>query len=381
MRVQLKRSHIRRGSSVLLALGFLLKGSLAWAQSTLKYKHLRYKEDEPLVQVDEDVLEAVLEFEGQQRLEFTFSHDAISGATPTGVPAQASLSGASSLAVRGQEVSRMADSRNALTAGVNYPVGRFTRLRGSLYKSVESDYHSRGLTLGGAWELNEKNTTIQSALSTYTDQVVPPGRANGEKRIDTFSLGVSQVLSPSVLVSAGVELGRYAGLLSDPYKDVLLDGMRIPESRPPARVGEAGWASLRAEVFTHHALNLLLRGYVDDWGIQSVSWQGSTLHDLNPNWLLELFYRHYEQSAAYFWADSFSAKTSGPYRSADIRLSKLSSDRLGLTAIYRANEAWWLEGSLARYGLSGVPGLFAGFSNSRLIGATVASVAIQYRKF
>ena len=372
----------RVASSLLLALGLLLKSGAAWAQSTLKYKHLRYKEDEPLVQVDEDLLEAVLELDGQERLDLVISHDVISGASPTGVPAQATVSGASVMAVRGQEVAKVSDMRDALTAGATIPVGRLTRLRGSLYRSMESDYQSRGITMGGTWELNEKNTTVQTSYSTYADQVRPQGgRPQGDKRISTVSLGVTQVMNPVVLMGAGLELGHSTGLLSDPYKDVQVGTVRMPETRPPERNGKAGWGSLKISVLERHALSALVRGYSDDWGIKSVSFQLGTLHDLTSQWLLELFFRHYEQSAASFWADTFPAADPGPYRSADIRLSKLSTDRLGLTAIYRASEAWWMEGSLARYGLSGVPGLFSGFSETRLMGATVASVALQYRKF
>lgn len=366
---------------LLTMIGFGLKPfGVAAQNSSVKYKRLQYRETDPGITVNQDEIEVLLEMENEDQLSFTLLHDAISGASPTGISDTDGVTGASSLAGRGQQFATFSDERTAFSAGYAPLLNRTTRLKTSLSYSEEDDYLSRGLSLGATFELNKKNTTLTPSYLRLEDRVMPSnGKTGGRKTTDKFSFEFSQVLNRSNLVRAGIYHSLIKGHLTDPYKLVRVGNAIVDESRPDSRNSTALMLGWRTQPFQHHAFDVDLRFYQDDWDVASAALRLKTLHSLG-NWLLSFNWRYYKQEAASFWADNFSSGNTDPYRTSDQRLSRFISVTLGMTVTYKVSEAWWLEFSYARYLQSGSNINPSGLDNTdATVEALTASLAVQYR--
>lgn len=374
--------QLSRWLSPLIVCGLCVRSGLAWAQSAIKYKHLRYDESSPGIDVDEDALEVLLQFENEDQASFSVLHDVITGASPTGLPATDTTTGASLSAGRGQQFAKFNDERWAYSAGYAPLIGRTTRLDTKLYYSTERDYLSRGATLGAAFDLNEKNTIIAPAVTHFDDRVEP---ANGKpirgRRSTHGTLDLSQVLNRWNVLRAGFDYGQETGYLTDPYKQVLVGDTPVDESRPDSRIAQLYSAGLRTQPFDHHAFDVYGVYYSDDWRIRSRALRLKSLNDLGDDWLWELMYRFYYQGPAYFWNDEFGANNTDRHRSSDTRLAHLVSNTYGATLIYKASEAWWIEAALAYYAQNGKRANEATpySQGDAVVSATIYSLAVQYR--
>ena len=342
--------QLKRALSALMALGLVLRAAAAWGQSSIKYKRLKYDETSPGVDVDEDALEVLLQMDNEDQASLSVLHDVVTGASPTGIPENTSVTGASSSAARGQQTAAFRDERWSYTAGYLPLIGRTTRLKGLLHFSEEQDYVSRGVTLGAAFELNKKNTTIAPAFTYFDDRIEPQNtRPDRSKFTRSFALDIAQVLNTWNVGSIGLSYTESDGYLTDPYKLVLVGDQAVDENRPDRREGYAVQLGWRTKPFDQHAFDVAYRHYWDSWGVQSNTFGLKSLSELGEHWLIELFYRYYLQSGANFWASSFPAGNQDTHRSSDLRLSPFQATTIGFTGIYKINETWWLEGSVAQY--------------------------------
>jgi opacity protein-like surface antigen len=344
------RLQLRLWLAGLMALALVFRSAAAWAQSTVKFKRLKYDETAPGVDVDEDLLEVLVQLDNEDQLSASVLHDVVTGASPTGIPENASVTGASATAAGGQQTAAFRDERWSYTAGYLPLIGRTTRLKGLLHYSEERDYIARGATLGAAFELNKKNTTIAPAFTCFDDSVLPQnGKPGRSKLTRSAALDIAQVLNTWNVAGLGLSYNRGEGYLTDPYKQVLVGGEALEERRPDHREGYAVQAGLRTKPFERHAFDLSYRYYWDDWGVRSHTYGVKSLSELGEQWLIELFYRYYIQSGADFWASSFAAGDDPRYRSSDLRLAPFQAMTLGITGIYKLSDAWWVEASVAQY--------------------------------
>jgi hypothetical protein len=348
------RLQLSHGVAALAALLLALRGTVAWGQSSAKLKRLHYDEGSPGVKVDEDALEVLVQMDNEDQVNFSAIHDVVTGASPTGVPAQTTTvtgaSGSSSTSGGGQKYANFNDERWAFSAGYAPLFDRTIRPKISLSYSEEKDYLSKGITLGAVFDLNKKNTTIAPSV-TYFDDLVRPtnGKPDRGKTAVDSALEISQIVNSWNVASVGFAYNDSHGYLTDPYKQVLVGTSAVDESRPDTRVGSAVQAGWRTKPFDQHALDLIGRYYWDSWGIESETFAAKTLSELGESWIIELFFRYYNQNAADFWAATFAAGNNDRYRSSDLRLSPFHATTVGLTGIYKISDTWWVEGSVARY--------------------------------
>lgn len=406
------RMQLRPFFSLLLMLVLILKAFAARAQSFIKAKHLNYDESKPGITVDEDSLDVHLELDNQDQVNVLVIHDAVTGATPTGVPLASpvhAVAGASSAASShngiGQQYASFWDDRVGATLGYAPLLNPTTRLNVAVSGSEERDYKSSGLTLGVRIELNKKNTILAPTVTVYDDEVLPTNdKPAGSKHTQVYDFSLSQILDPWNVVGLSLGFSRNQGLLTDPYKKVEVGTQIVDESRPSSRNAVSIGGSWRTTPFPDEGLNLQLSFYGDDWGVNSVTSKVTSLTQLGDQWVIEVFVRLYKQSAANFWAQSFPEGNADPYRSADPRLASFASTTLGIGATYKLSNAWWIEGSLASYaqyfnllsvtptrsGLAQVDSLAAASgggggggggsgSSSPFLSATVYSLALQFR--
>ncbi len=233
--------------------------------------------------------------------------------------------------------------------------------------SNENDYSSKGASAKLALDVNERRTTLAIGASINGDTVSPNGNIPqdlgtlwcsdtrlwvpdwiqcdavaprykpGDKIITDYIAGVSQVWNRTTVVQLNYAHGRTAGYLSDPYKAVSVvrddygEVAILHEKRPDTRSTNSIYWQI-VNVPTKDSINLSVRYFWDDWGIQA---QTVDLHlrlEINPHFYLQPHARYSHQSAAYFFEKQISsASTVSPtYVSADHRLSEQSTVTLGL---------------------------------------------------
>ncbi|MEQ1715026.1 MAG: DUF3570 domain-containing protein, partial [Hyphomicrobium sp.] len=217
--------------------------------------------------------------------------------------------------------------------------------------SVEPDYLSKFMNIGGNWDFNQKLTTLSLGMS-YTSsetKAIIDHDANPyifdsaesrfnvpEATLETEAFGkrtihgertdwgahasVSQILNKGALIEAGAGYTRSDGYLANPYKVVQV-GFIDPEQQQFAPEGayqiyfealleqrptERNAATLDLSYVQHieatdAALHLNYRYFQDDWGIKAHTFEGSWAQPLWEGWTLTPQLRYYSQDAADFY--------------------------------------------------------------------------------
>ena len=224
--------------------------------------------------------------------------------------------------------------------------------------SEEPDYHSAFASLGGRIDLNQKNTTLDLGLSythsrisaqfdpqasNYYDYSAYAGQIDTRYAYDGSPLrtlqdtrqdgstrfAISQILSKTALVEAGLGYTHSSGYLENPYKAV--DMVFIDPAQEPLDLGQPGLppvlipdvrAALEQRPNTRNqwvfntryiqyvrpldaALHLGYRFYNDDWGIDAHTFDADWRQPLGGGWSVTPRFRYYSQSAADFYQPYF----------------------------------------------------------------------------
>ena len=217
--------------------------------------------------------------------------------------------------------------------------------------SSERDYESRFGNIGGLWNFNQKQTTLNLGLSytnSDTHAVLPHDsfvyvdsshyKENGQiyrnenqggaqilqgNRQDWgTNFGVTQVVNRDALVSADVSYTRSSGYLANPYKAVSIlfvdprypDFYQLPpgvyggdvhslsEQRPELR-NQWGLGGRYVQFINplDAAVHFDYHFSTDDWGIQSHTFETDWVQPLGNNWTVTPRVRYYSQGAADFY--------------------------------------------------------------------------------
>ena len=344
---------------------------------------LLYSEADKRVQAVEPVINLSKDYGDQRTLNLRLTLDTLTGASPNGATptnkAQTFTgpSGNGSYQTSAGELpldSTFKDTRGAFNASWSQPWGENNILSFGGNLSSEHDFHSLGGNLNLAHDFNQHNTTLATGLSFEYDLIKPvggtpkaghamlpfgsepeneteddgkDGGTGSETRhqIDAL-LGITQVISPRLLMQFNYSLGRSNGYHNDPYKILsVINGNTgetngyVFERRPDSRLRQSLFAQAKYAI-GEDVLDTSYRFYTDDWGIRSHTldlayrWEfGAGHHYLQPH------VRYYQQSAADFYHHSLVAGSGvdangnlpdGSYASADPRLAKFTATTLGL---------------------------------------------------
>jgi hypothetical protein len=226
------------------------------------------------------------------------------------------------------------DERNEYGFGVDY-------LRDNSVMSVnylassETDYDAQLFSLGVAHDVFGGMTTFKMGFGRGEDTVSSNTDASFEEGIDRFNytLGISQVLSRSLLMGVDYETISDEGYLGSPYRNKRVLGVFAgPEVYPETRTSNA--VSLRAlKSWTPNASTLFgYRYFWDSWDIQAHTWEAGYSNQLHNGWLVDLYYRYYTQERASFYSDDFEEELN--YMARDKELSTFASNTLGAKFTY-----------------------------------------------
>lgn len=358
-----------------LALAGLLAAALpdrgARAEDTIRYKFQVWNEDANRIQVDAHYAMIEKELSPTSRLRVIGLVDTITGATPTGEPAE-TWNGPVPLA-------NLEDERTAGSVELSKQWGRAGVTVGYA-RSTESDYVSDGVSLNTVTDFNEKATLLRLGVAGTKDKIRAFFTEERQDK-DTYDLivGVTQVINAETTLTVNLAHGRAEGYLTDPYKIIrqnteILPGvvlpLTFPENRPDEREKWIGYVAFNRAwpgVGEGGALEASYRLYHDSFGVDS--------HTVALGWLQKLRegrltvhpqVRVYRQSAADFYRVTLDGapfvptprpNPAGPFYSADYRLTEIETLTAGVTVTWNVRDWLAVDATYDRYVMRGRDGV------------------------
>lgn len=306
---------------------------------------LGYKE-RGLMRITEPVLWGRAQFLESWEVQASAAVDIISGASPQLV---SNASGKPVQTITGASVE---DHRGTGDVKLTKRFGDFS-LSGSLAYSKEEDYESKAFGLEGRYDLNQRNTTLIAGFGQSKDRVRSSDDPTLDEPRDTkeYMVGVTQVISPTALISSTVVWARGEGYYNDPYKLTFTffpsgPPLLVPDVRPDHRNTVAWLTRFRNHVPSlKGTLQADYRYYSDDWGIRAhtleVGWQQA----LDDRWSIRPALRYYTQDAADFYSPTVT-RPPAPVHSSDQRLGSFGGLSPSLRVILRVDDKLTVEGTL-----------------------------------
>lgn len=224
-----------------------------------------------------------------------------------------------------------------------------------IYSTYEADSDSRyTLHWGGHIEEPLRSATLGYAVSRdladdnavftmsfdgivdFVDQVQFTGYDPGmtTRFTGTVNVSLSQMLSPTTIVSAAYGLTGQAGILQTPWNSVPIEGGdRVGDYFPHTRVRHAFVGRLAQAIPDSRTfISAQYRFYVDDFGVLAHTPEAAVTQYLGDDFSLRVSYRFHTQNAVRFWSSllPMGYDLSMP-RTADSDLEALNSHELGGT--------------------------------------------------
>jgi len=260
------------------------------------------------------------------------------------------------------------DTRVALTASWQQPLGRLYQFNVGASASKEYDYLHLGLNAIIARDFNQRNTTVSAGFAFAADSFDPVGGAptpltsmldvgdlsnrqgSQDKDIVDFVFGVTQVVSRNLILQANYSFSDASGYLNDPYKILsVVDGVsgdtvtRTPppgvegpsheylfESRPDQRTKHGLYGQAKYYM-NGKVLDVSYRYMTDDWEIDSHTVDLRLRFPMGDTKFLEPHLRYYTQSEADFYQPSIVDGAPLPtYATNDYRLGNFDAITAGV---------------------------------------------------
>ncbi|MGB5412337.1 MAG: DUF3570 domain-containing protein [Woeseiaceae bacterium] len=338
---------------------------------------LYYGEDNDRVQDLSVSLLARRNLQDDRALSLGMTVDALTGATPHGAIRQPVAqtftrpSGSSAFTVPADTLpldDTFKDTRVALTANWQQPLGRLYQLNVGASASKEYDYLHMGVNAKIARDFNQRNTTVSAGFAFAADSIDAVGGAptpltsmldvgdvsnrqgKQDKDIVDFVLGVTQVVSRNLILQANYSFSDASGYLNDPYKILsVVDGVsgdtvtRTPppgvegpsheylyESRPDQRTKQSFYGQAKYYM-NGKVLDASYRYMTDDWDIDSHTVDLRLRFPMGSTSFLEPHLRYYTQTEANFYQSSIVDGAPLPsYATNDYRLGNFDAITAGV---------------------------------------------------
>ena len=246
------------------------------------------------------------------------------------------------------------EERDQYSVGFDYLRGKTTYSL-NFTNSEENDYQAKTTSFGLSQDLFGDLTTISMGFSkgadtvrrrdTITDQIDP----TFSQDIDRWSyrVGVSQILTKSLITTLGLEVITDEGYLNNPYRSFRYKDPEDPnnyrlatEVYPRTRTSNA--IAINAKYFLPYraAVSGGYRFFTDTWGIQANTFEVGYTHPLGP-WIFDASFRLYDQGHADFYSDLFDRIDQQNFLGRDKELSTFTSTTLHIGASYEfARDGW-----------------------------------------
>ncbi|WP_421131728.1 DUF3570 domain-containing protein [Alteromonas sp. A079] len=250
------------------------------------------------------------------------------------------ISGAS-IDVRAQ-ASEYQEERTETTVGGDFLHNK-TLINVSYTNSSENDFEANSYHLGISQDFFGDLTTLSLSYSRGDDEIRRRGdesfleEANRQK----FGLGLTQVVTKSLIIGVNAENVSDEGYLNNPYRAIRYideDSARgfsfTTEVYPNTRVSNA--FSVNANYYLPYRASIYgnARYYTDTWGIRATNAKVGYIHTIGDEWILDAHVRFYQQDQADFYRDLFTRADEFNIMARDKELSTYSGVSAGVGVTY-----------------------------------------------
>jgi hypothetical protein len=170
--------------------------------------------------------------------------------------------------------------------------------------STENDYKSWIYGLQSMVSFDERNTELLLGVTRVSDDITSNSAPSFAEELDgiTVSLGVQQVLSPTITFALSYQLAYLEGFLGNAYRSVRFSSGAPPRENPPnTRVRHNAIGHIALSIpSTGTAIHLLHRAYIDSWDVAAITPELRIYQLLGQSSVLRLHYRFYAQTSASF---------------------------------------------------------------------------------
>jgi uncharacterized protein DUF3570 len=250
--------------------------------------------------------------------------------------------------------SQYKEERDQYSLGLEYLRGKTTYSL-NYTDSKENDYKASTTTFGISQDLFGDLTTITMGFSrgndivqrrdTTTNQIDPTFK----EPIDRWSyrVGVSQILTKSLISSLQLEVITDEGFLNNPYRSYRFvnpsDDRLFALAReiyPRTRTSNAVAVNARYYLPYRAAVHGGYRFFTDTWGIGANTFEVGYTHPMRQ-WIFDVGYRYYAQNNADFYLDLFDRPNQQNFLARDKELSTFKSQALSVGATYEFAPNGW----------------------------------------
>lgn len=249
------------------------------------------------------------------------------------------------------------EERTQWGLGADYLHGKSTYSIG-WSTSSESDYEANTIFASISQDMFGDLTTISFGFKQGKNDIFrnlqgerdPTFAEESEQR--SYSVGVTQILTKSLIGTFNFEVVSDEGFLNSPYRSVRYFDPSVPagfsfqpEVYPETRTSNA--ASLRLAYYLpwRAAVDGWYRYYTDSWGIDGQNVEFTYTQPMWNRWIFGGSARWYTQKHADFYADLFPRRDYANFLARDKELATYTALTLGVSATYQFNIAAlpWIE--------------------------------------
>jgi hypothetical protein len=200
--------------------------------------------------------------------------------------------------------------------------------------SKEPDYTADSVSLDVSQETFGGMTTVALGFSRGSDKVLKHGDPTFNDAVKRwqYRAGVTQILTPTWLASANLEIIAEDGFLGSPYRAARVFGAAVQERNPRTRSSRALKFRVIGDLGSRNAVHAEYRYFWDTWAIKAHTGEVGYSRYFGDLWLADAFLRFYSQKHALFYSDNAPAETT--YVSRNRQLSTFNSLGLGAKLSY-----------------------------------------------
>lgn len=241
------------------------------------------------------------------------------------------------------------EERTQQSVGLDYLHDRWMMNIG-FTNSEENDYKAETFSFGVSQDFFGDLTTLSLGYSLGNDTVGRRGDPTFSDEVERqqYRIGLSQILTKSLLLGLSFETITDEGFLNNPYRQVRYLDPSSPrgysyerEVYPRTRTSDAGAIRMRYYLPYRAALHAEYRQYADTWDIKADTFEIGYTHPIESGWTFEGRLRNYSQTKADFYSDLFERSQYQNFMARDKELSTFTSRTIRLAASYDIVRGGW----------------------------------------
>jgi hypothetical protein len=249
------------------------------------------------------------------------------------------------------------EKRTQQSGGFQYLHGKSTYSAGYIHSS-EPDYKSDTTYYSISQDMFGDLTTISMTYKRGWDKVYRDFKDSATGRVMNdpnfngvgipfkdadhrgYAVGISQILTRSLIATFNYEVLTDQGYLQSPYRKILYltaggaGFAQADQVYPNTRTSNAASVEAKYYLWYRAAATVQYRYFSDTWGIRAHTAEIGYTHPAFKSWIFDGSFRFYTQNAASFYSDLFPRANFQNFMARDRELASFNSYTVGVGASY-----------------------------------------------